>query len=247
MNIGIFGDSFLFGDGLSDAIPYPSKKVWPALIAKKLNFPFYNFSKAGAGNLYIADQVSRYISINGNNSFYFINWSYIDRYDKVEVCNSQVEYQIALTSMLDSKINRKHHIPYTEKWKSILPAHNTTSAKEYYKHFFHQYTAKLQNLLTIHSVLCQLKEKNCKYIMTYMDHLLFENEWHTSYSIEFLQQSIRNDMSTFNDLDFLSWSEKNKYAPSNDGLHPGEQSHQAAAEYWMPRVRTLLNITTKED
>ena len=66
--------------------------------------------------------------------------------------------------------------------------------------------------------------------MTYMDNLLFDNQWNTSPAIEELQQQIKPFMTTFDELTFLEWSRKHQY-PETQNWHPLEQAHQSAAQY----------------
>jgi hypothetical protein len=67
--------------------------------------------------------------------------------------------------------------------------------------------------------------------MTYMDSLLFDNRWNVTAGIEYLQQKIRPHLHQFDGLNFVDWSKNNGYPIGNQGNHPLEAAHAAAADY----------------
>ena len=85
-------------------------------------------------------------------------------------------------------------------------------------------------LMTIKLVIDTLKQHNQKFIMTYMDDLIFETEWHTTPAIITLQNYIKPYLTTFEGLTFVEWCRKNRYPITEQG-HPLEAAHAAAAEY----------------
>jgi hypothetical protein len=74
-----------------------------------------------------------------------------------------------------------------------------------------------------------LKQKNIPFVMTYIDELLFETEWHCDSTIVYLQNYIRPYMTKFQDKTFLDFSRQNGFAISRT-YHPLESAHQAAFE-----------------
>jgi hypothetical protein len=92
-------------------------------------------------------------------------------------------------------------------------------------------------LIYIRTAIDTLKQKKIPFIMTYMDELIFEEEWHTTPAVLSLQNYIRPWMSNFADQTFLDWSRKNMYAIS-DLLHPLEQAHKAAAILMLDALQT---------
>jgi hypothetical protein len=110
MKLKSFGCSFIYGSDLSDEIIVPgshaSELSWPALLAKQINFDYECYARAGAGNLYILEQVL----INAASSqqdLFVIGWTWIDRFDYTDT---------------------------TDNWKTILPV-DTTEADFYYRNF----------------------------------------------------------------------------------------------------------------
>ena len=234
MKIGAFGCSFLYGSDLSDIEDYKkstikfrsSRITYPALIAKKYNLEYYCTALPAQSNKIIADDILRAIAQQGNSILYVINWTWIDRHEYIG--------------------NDTRFKSGNPGWQQIVPTDTTQEASVYYKYFYSDLDAKLQNLMFIHTVLCALQENNCKFIMTYMDDLLFDSQWHCPSSISYLQNNIYPFMDSFEGKNFVEWAKQNKFKIS-ENLHPLEQAHQAAAEYWLPKVRTLLNSSTKEE
>ena len=66
--------------------------------------------------------------------------------------------------------------------------------------------------------------------MTYIDELLFDQQWNTSPAVKYLQTYVRPYMTTFDGQNFLDWSRKNGY-PETESWHPLEAAHSGAGEY----------------
>jgi hypothetical protein len=231
MILGAFGDSFLFGSDLSDIQDrdsvywfYPSKLTFTALLAEKLNLQYYCTALPAQGNKVIADDVIRTVAQRGNDVFYFINWTWIDRFEYLG----------------ESRVGN------ASGWNSTLPGKNNKESNFYYKNFYSDLDAKLSNLLYINTVLDILLKEKCLFIMTYMDGLLFDKQWHCPVSIDYLQDKIKPYMHNFNGMNFFDWSKQNNFDISNH-WHPLEDAHQTAANYWLPKVRTLLNSNATEE
>jgi hypothetical protein len=99
----------------------------------------------------------------------------------------------------------------------------------YYRDLHSQFKDKLTNLIYIKTAIDTLKEKNISFIMTYIDDLLFETQWHVTPAILELQNYIRPYMTTFENKTFLEFSKEKEFAIS-ETLHPLEDAHQAAFE-----------------
>ena len=231
MILGAFGDSFLFGSDLKDIQDplsvywfYPSKLTYTALLAQQLDLQYYCTALPCQGNKVIADDIIRTVALRGNDVFYFINWSWIDRFEYLG----------------ESRVGG------SSGWESTLPGKNNNESNFYYKHFHSDVDSKLSSLLYINTVLDILLKEKCKFIMTYMDSLLFDKQWHCPASIDYLQDKVKPYMQNFDGMNFLDWSKKNNFKVSNN-WHPLEEAHQAASEYWLPKVRTLLNSSAKEE
>jgi|AACY02.7.fsa_nt_gi hypothetical protein len=223
MILGAFGDSFLHGSDLSDChLDIFSKKTWPAIIAKNNHFDYYCFAYPGIGNQVILDDLLRAVAKYGNNMFYIINWTWIDRYDYIG-------------------INQSNSV-----WSTVRPGQNDRKSNFYYKNFHSELLDKIQSLTRIYTAIQALTATDCKFIMTYMDYLVLDQRWHAPESVCWLQEQCRNHLSDFSGQNFLNWSRNNGF-PESKLWHPLEEAHQKAADFWMPKVRTLLNTHAKED
>ena len=209
MNLKSFGCSFIFGSELADAgrkklFATTSKFTWPALYANMLGYEYCSDARPGAGNLQIAERTLNELAKN-EYALYVIGWTWIDRFD--------------------------YYVPnFKNRWKTIMPADENSMSDTYYRNIHSQYRDKLTTLMSIRLVIDTLKEKKYPFIMTYMDELMFETEWHSSLAVAELQNYIRPYMTTFEGLNFLDWSKTHGY-PVTENWHPLEAAHQAAAEY----------------
>ncbi len=66
--------------------------------------------------------------------------------------------------------------------------------------------------------------------MTYMDELMFDNQWHTSTAIQYLQDQIAPYMTTFDNTNFVRYTEAHKY-PLTANDHLTADGHKFCAEY----------------
>ena len=214
MKLKSFGCSFVFGSELSDIheellLKNPmgkfSRLTWPALLSDRLGYNYECYARPGAGNLQIAERALTELA-NKDFAFYVINWSWIDRFD---FCNSPDLWQ---------------------PWSTIRPAEDSRTSNFYYKELHSEYQDKLTSLMYMRLVIDTLKQKECPFIMTYMDNLTFDQRWHTSPAVLELQDYIKPHTTTFDDLNFLDWSKKNGYPITNIG-HPLETAHRAASNY----------------
>ena len=219
MILGAFGDSFLYGSDLKDCDDkHHSLSTWPAIAAKKLDLEYKCYAYPGVGNQYIANSIIDCVSTHRANIVYIINWTWIDRFDYIDNINSS--------------------------WNTVRPSlDNKTVDEFYYKNFHSELKDKLSNLEHVYTTLSILKEHNCKFLMTYMDHLILDQKWHCTPGVNLLQNSVYSSLETFNGNTFLEWSRKHKFAES-EKWHPLEEAHQHAAKYWLPRYEKLLLSTS---
>ena len=213
MNLKSFGCSFIFGTELSDTGrtgPYAngSQLTWPAHLATHLGYKYLTYSRPGAGNLQIAERVLSHLATN-DQAFFVIGWTYIDRFDYVDVTN----------------LEKWPGMP----WSTLMPVDTTDVSNTYYKNLHSEIRDKLTTLMSIRLVIDTLKQKGCPFIMTYMDDLIFDQRWHTTPAITDLQDCIRPHMTTFEGQNFQQWSKKNGHAITDIG-HPLESAHAAAGE-----------------
>ena len=207
MTLKSFGCSFIFGSDLADDGRHlkqatPSKLTWPALLAQSQGHDYVCYARPGAGNLQILERLLSQLYQDSSGVF-VVGWTWIDRFD----------------------YNRDK----THKWHTIMPIDTDARAVEYYRDLHSEFRDKLTTLINIKTAIDALKEKNCPFIMTYMDELMFDTQWHTTPSMLLLQNYIKPYMTKFDGLTFLEWSKKNQFEISPT-LHPLEPAHQAGFE-----------------
>jgi hypothetical protein len=217
MKLKSFGCSFIYGSELSDEVlcdrsirqnPNHSNLTWPALVAQHLGHEYVTYARPGAGNLQIAERTLSQLATN-EQSFFVIGWTYIDRFDYVNTETS----------------NRWPGMP----WSTLMPVDTHDLAQTYYRDLHSEIRDKLTTLMSIRVVIDTLKQKNCPFIMTYMDELMLDQRWNTTPAITDLQEHIRPHMTTFEGMNFQQWSKKNGHTITDLG-HPLESAHRAAGE-----------------
>jgi hypothetical protein len=208
MMLKSFGCSFIFGnelhdDGYGTKYATPSQHTWPALLAKDLGYEYQCHARPGSGNLQILERLTNQLA-QDPPALCVVGWTWIDRFD----CNN----------------------PVTDQWQTITPTDTTETAEYYYKNLHSQYRDKFTSLIAIKSAIDLLKEKNCQFIMTYMDELLFETAWHSTPGMVELQNYIKPYLHNFDGDNFLEWSVKQGFPIGTRGKHPLEAAHQAGFE-----------------
>jgi hypothetical protein len=214
MNLKSFGCSLIFGSELHDVgrnglYANGSNFTWPAIMAKHYGYTYNTYARPGAGNLQIFERMASQLAGTINtDTLCVIGWSFTDRFD----------YCI--------KNSPWPGMP----WATIIPIDEDDRAIVYYRDLHSELRDKLTSLMYIKLAIDLLKEKKIPFIMTYMDHLLFDTRWNTTPAVTDLQDYVKPYMTTFDGLNFGEWSRKNNFPVSKIG-HPLEQAHQVAAEY----------------
>jgi hypothetical protein len=220
MNLKSFGCSFIFGSELSDGqnerYATTSKLTWPAHLASHLGYEYFTYARPGSGNLQIAERVLSQLATN-EHALFVIGWTYIDRFDYVNTETS----------------NKWPGMP----WSTLMPIDTDAVAKTYYRDLHSEIRDKLATLMSIRVVIDSLKQKNCPFVMTYMDDLMLDQRWNTTPAITDLQEYIRPHMTTFEGMNFQQWSKKNGHPTTAIG-HPLESAHAAAGELIIKVVDT---------
>jgi hypothetical protein len=209
-----FGCSFVWGSEMADADPFPSMHSWPALIAQHLGLPYQCMARPGGGNLLIAEQIMNHVALPGagdrlmDPAVFVINWTFIDRFDYYEADNN--------------------------KWETLRPGGNK-SGREHIDNFFYrnlhsQYQDKLVTLMHIKLCIDALQQAGHEFVMTYMDHLLFETKYHCSPAVRRLQTAIKPHMLDFAGQNMVEYSVSRGHEKSLAG-HPREAAHQDLFEY----------------
>jgi hypothetical protein len=213
MKLKSFGCSFIFGSELSDdgagqSYATPSQLTWPAHLARHLDYEYECYARPGSGNLQIAEAVLNQLA-DPEPAVYIIGWTWIDRFD----------YYPATPKT-----------PSRSPWRTIMPIDTDPVAQVYYRDLHSEYRDKLTTLIHMQTVLDALNKHGHNYIMTYMDNLAFDQQWHTTPAVIKLQTQIETHMTQFAGMSFLDWSRANGY-PETNMWHPLEAAHSAAAEY----------------
>jgi len=213
MKLKSFGCSFIFGSELADdgkdgLYATPSQLTWPAHLANHLNYNYECYARPGSGNLQILEQILNQ-STNKTQDLFVIGWTWIDRFDY---------YPVNPTTLSRSP------------WRTIMPVDTDDLAKIYYRDVHSEYRDKFTCLSYIKLTIDTLGQKGIPFIMTYMDNLLFDQQWHATPAVLDLQEYIKPYMTTFEGQSFLNWSRSHGYSETA-AWHPLEEAHAAAGEY----------------
>lgn len=208
MKLKSFGCSFIFGTDLHDdgrnlPAATASNYTWPALLAKHHNLQYCCYARGGASNLEILERLLSQLT-DVEPAVYVVGWTWIDRFG----------YTVTDT-------------PYT--WKSIMPVDSDPLAENYYKNIHSEYRDKLTTLICVKTAIDALTASGNKFIMTYMDDLMFDQRWHASPAISYLQQHCRSHMTCFENKSFLEYAKQKGFEISAT-QHPLEPAHQSAFE-----------------
>jgi hypothetical protein len=163
------------------------------------------------GNLQILKQVLEAQQQFGNSTIYLVNWTWTDRFDYISTQD--------------------------EQWHTVRPSLDDSTRDPAYYRFFHSELADKFTSLVYMSQAIQALQGH-RYIMTYMDPLLLDTQWHAPTYIQTLQQQVQPHLKSFNGQSFLEWSRTQGY-PESNRWHPLEQAHAHAADHWLPQVTAL--------
>jgi len=205
-----FGDSFTFGSDLKDCDTsygkrIHSKNTWPSLLASSKSLNYVCHAYPGETNQTMVRKFFGNVHSIDNNDFVVVNWTWINRWDFYNINDN--------------------------KWEHLRPdTEDNIFFENYIKYFQSELWDKLETLKAINLVQSFLKNKNIKFIMTCIDKLAFDTQWHCPKYIENLQDIVRDDIQWFEDMSFYDWAKTNNYKIS-DKWHPLEEAHRNAFEY----------------
>lgn len=225
MHITSFGCSLTFGTDLADVpadscAASPSQLTWPALVSRELGLPYRCFAKGGSGNLCVLDRVLSMADFTQQDLF-IVNWTFMDRFDYTDpmACHAGdgiIEYQ------------------------TLLPGHEDYRSKFYYQHMHSSYRDKLTNLMSMQLVLQTLFHHRARFVMTAIDDLLWDTDYHAPKIIQDLQRMVRPWIQQFDHCNFLTWCRRNGFDTSHNN-HPKEAAHVAAAKLMLPVIDAILH------
>lgn len=225
MKLISFGCSLVFGtdladDGRDQPFPRPSRLTWPALLAEKFGLEYECRAYGGRGNVCILDRLMQEID-QTSEALFVIQWTFIDRFDY-------------------SDPNGKHFGKGPRDWSCILPGTQGDLAELYYRDLHSEYRDKLVSLAYMQLAIHSLEKKNCRYLMTCVDDLIWCDRWHSSPGMISSQQSIKPHVHDFEGRNFLDWSRYQGFEISPSG-HPLAQAHAAAAKLLIPKIDAILH------
>ena len=133
-----------------------SQLTWPARLSRELNLRYECYARPGCGNFSIANQVLDQLA-TAEPTLYVVNWSFIDRFDFVD----------------------QEHTD--GRWETLRPGkRNHPHSDFYYRNLHCELRDKLHSLQLIKLVTLELQASGQPFVMTYMDHLIFDQRWHTT-------------------------------------------------------------------
>jgi hypothetical protein len=215
-----FGDSVTWGTELKGCTDQEySLDTWTALCAKDLGVEYRCLARGGVGNQFISSSVFlKYTSsIRKYRNFYVVNWTWIDRFDYIDI---------------DTNI-----------WRTIHPQHHNKLSHFFYKHIDNVAWNLMRNLQIIYATIQFLEANDCDFFMTCQDETLFTKDYAIDHTpmISTLQSFIKPYMNYIENQNFLDWS-KDKGFPIGPGGHPLEEAHAAAAPFYLDKIRSRLRF-----
>lgn len=226
-DIAGFGDSFVWGSEIPKNID--GSLAWPGIAAKNLNCSYKSFAVPGCGNDNIARQLYSYYSEPKNKkTLAVVNWTWSQRWD---FYITEHETWITLGPTCVPK-KLEHLVDQTQSVRLV----------EFYRDYAGKSLTwnKFRNLQTIYAAQQFLNSLGIDSVQTYMDHQLFDQEYHAPDYIKLLQDLIKPSMQLFNGQNFLDWSYTNGYEVTKGGLHPLQSAHENAAALWQPVYESKL-------
>lgn len=224
MKLKSFGCSFVWGSEMADADPHPSKSTWIAKLAKHLELPYHCYARPGGGNLVIAEQVLNHVALPGAGdrleepALFVIGWTYIDRFDYVDINGGRFD----------------HRDPNNPAWDTIRPGGawdgQEKLADHYFRNLHSEYRDKLTSLMHIKLCIDALQQAGHPFIMTYMDHLLFDTQWHMSPAVWRLQTAVKPYMHSWAGLNMVEYSQQRGHDFGHQA-HPLESAHEDLWDY----------------
>lgn len=256
-----FGDSFVFGNELSDNSD--GSRAWPALAAARLKLIYHTCAVPGCGNEHIAQQFFTYAAEHDlSKSLVVINWTWMMRWD---FYLAQQRAWVALGPTCTP-----------EKLQDYLGREQAHKLLDFYQHNLmdSEIWSRNRSMMAMFAVNQYLEQHNIVSVQTYMDYDLFadpvahyqaykEPSWPMVHNqdqlhslpsaigqecqtqfrnamlpghLMFMQSWLQPRMLTWDGLNFVDWAKQQGY-PVSDRLHPLECAHQNAVDFWIDEYR----------
>jgi len=188
-----------------------SLSTWPALLATYLNLEYRCVAYPGISNQTIIRKLVKFLPEINSTDLVVIDWTFIDRWDYVDINEPRIEYQ----------------------WKTLRPTSDkkTKIEKFYFDAVQSELWNKWESLRAIMLVVHLLRSRDIDFIMTSEDTLILDENYHTPSYIRNAQTEIKNHINWFEDNGFYHWSINQGFLRGKENDHPLEDAHQAAFEY----------------
>ena len=253
-----FGDSFIFGYEIEGN--YDGSAGWPSVVAKKLDVNYECKASPGSSNQSILRRILEYYSNEKNlNDLAVINWTWAHRWAyfiNKHNLNTWINFgPKKINSPLVEFLEVEHLNLKTKDFSEIFKKEKRDLSKNLddkwqmqLQQMYLEYISdnemlnKFNSLQSLYCAVSFMIQKNIKFVQTNMDSELFETKWFCDGYISELQKYILPHMNSFDGLNFLDWSREKNFKITKPGWHPLEDAHHAAAEYWLPTYKKLLNI-----
>lgn len=207
MKLKSFGCSFIYGSELSDesATRKFSQLTWPALLSQKLKLPYSTWAYPGDGNLLIASHCLDQLA-TGKPAFYVVNWTWIDRFDFVDLERTPNEQR--------------------GQWDTLRPGKNNHLHGDfYYRNLHSELRDKIVTLQQIKLVTDTLLASGQPFIMTYMDELIFDQRWHITPAMIQQQNFVQPVMQHWPGGNWCLWANRKGHEITDSG-HLLESGHE---------------------
>jgi len=230
MKLKSFGCSFIWGSEMPD-LPLnggsnPSRLTWPAQLARHLDLKYECYAWPGRGNFFIASQVLDQLA-RDESSLYVINWTWIDRFDFINIDAT------------------------TDPWQSLMPgkaAHK--HADFYFRNLHSELRDKMNCLQLIKLVTLELLASGQPFIMTYMDTLIFDQRWHTTPAMLKQQEFVKPlmlhwQMKNHDPMNWSLWAQQ-KGHPISAYHHLLESGHELVFQNVLGRLQNNQIVTASQ-
>jgi len=119
------------------------------------------------------------------------------------------------------------------QWITIRPTNKkkTQFEKFYFKYIQSELLHKWESLKNILLAINILKEKNIKFLMTCNDETILDQIYHAPSYIKNMQLAVKDHIIWFEGKGFNNWCTDNGFLRGKENNHPLDEAHNAAFEY----------------
>lgn len=260
-----FGDSFIYGNELA-ADQGLGADTWPALIAGRLGLDYQTTAVPGCGNEDIARQVREYFAHHSAQGVLaVINWTWSLRWD-IHLAYSQSWITLGPTCV---PRRLEQHLPLPEcqrlidfyqdyggrsstwnHWRSLQAIWSTQCYLDHLsvvtvetamdrELFSHNDIDRLERYQAIRDPSWP-NITSAHQLDNLPAHIRQElDDGESASALQKLRNQISHRIQWFDGQGFLEWSQHHGFAVT-ELLHPLDQAHEAAADYWIDHYRALI-------